>query len=294
MVTDPETKEPLTIQVKVWNPTIANLTLMALGSSAPEILLSVIETVGTLGETPGELGPSTIVGSAAFNLMVISGISILAVDDGVKKIYDTGVFAITAVSSLWAYIWLLIVLVIWTPDHVSLAEAILTIAFFILLLVLAFAADKYKAAQARKLETKEEKATEAKRQRKLIAKDDLIKLVDNHTYTKEHLLNVAFSTKHHSAEDEKIVELFKTALSLESLDGLDFPHLAAVFEPDNDLQQIRYKRAFGRVLGAKRDFVILKGQVGQAEHKLENEASLEFNDEIGFKSLHYSVSESSK
>ena len=29
--------------VLFWNPTVANLTLMALGSSAPEILLSVIE-----------------------------------------------------------------------------------------------------------------------------------------------------------------------------------------------------------------------------------------------------------
>lgn len=29
------------LQVKVWNSTVANLTLMALGSSAPEILLSV-------------------------------------------------------------------------------------------------------------------------------------------------------------------------------------------------------------------------------------------------------------
>ena len=34
-----------TYHVMVWNPTVANLTLMALGSSAPEILLSVIETV---------------------------------------------------------------------------------------------------------------------------------------------------------------------------------------------------------------------------------------------------------
>jgi solute carrier family 8 (sodium/calcium exchanger) len=29
----------------LWNPTVANLTLMALGSSAPEILLNVIETI---------------------------------------------------------------------------------------------------------------------------------------------------------------------------------------------------------------------------------------------------------
>lgn len=58
------------VKVKVWNPTIANLTLMALGSSAPEILLSIIETVTTLeNDTPGVLGPATIVGSAAFNLL---------------------------------------------------------------------------------------------------------------------------------------------------------------------------------------------------------------------------------
>ncbi len=29
--------------VRIWNETVSNLTLMALGSSAPEILLSVIE-----------------------------------------------------------------------------------------------------------------------------------------------------------------------------------------------------------------------------------------------------------
>ena len=95
---------------------------MALGSSAPEILLSVIETLTTLGKCPGELGASTIVGSAAFNLLVISGVSIYAVSEendtdddrdetmvvGIKKINQMGVFAITATSSLWAYIWLFI------------------------------------------------------------------------------------------------------------------------------------------------------------------------------------------
>lgn len=45
--------------VKRWNGTVANLTLMALGSSAPEILLSVIELIGNDYES-GELGPSTI------------------------------------------------------------------------------------------------------------------------------------------------------------------------------------------------------------------------------------------
>lgn len=52
-----------TKEVQVWNDTVANLSLMALGSSAPEILLSAIEITGGLGkQLPGDLGPGTIVG----------------------------------------------------------------------------------------------------------------------------------------------------------------------------------------------------------------------------------------
>jgi solute carrier family 8 (sodium/calcium exchanger) len=54
---------------------------MALGSSAPEILLNCLETTELLTTCPGELGPSTIVGSAAFNLLCISGLSIMAVTE---------------------------------------------------------------------------------------------------------------------------------------------------------------------------------------------------------------------
>lgn len=67
--------------VSVWNPTVANLTLMALGSSAPEILLNTIQTLGELGSIPGELGPATIVGSAAFNFLVITGVSVASVSE---------------------------------------------------------------------------------------------------------------------------------------------------------------------------------------------------------------------
>lgn len=42
---------------------MANLTLMAVGTSAPEIMLATVEVVLTLGALPGELGPSTIVGT---------------------------------------------------------------------------------------------------------------------------------------------------------------------------------------------------------------------------------------
>jgi|Transcript_14276 solute carrier family 8 (sodium/calcium exchanger) len=128
---------------------------MALGSSAPEILLNVIETVSALGDKPGELGPSTIVGSAAFNFLIISGISIYAVNEtnddrtqserqeagtpkGVKKVADTGVFAITTCWSIIAYVWLYVVLL---DGVVKDWEAYLTLGFFFLLILMAYIAD---------------------------------------------------------------------------------------------------------------------------------------------------------
>ena len=104
------------IEEIVWNPTVANLSLMALGSSAPEIMLSVIETITFIERTPCELGPSTIVGSAAFNLLIITAVSIMAVDEKPKKIDDVNVFAITSCFSLFAYCWMYVVLTVWTPE----------------------------------------------------------------------------------------------------------------------------------------------------------------------------------
>ena len=128
------------VKTKVWNPTVANLSLMALGSSAPEIMLAVLDTINTLGETPGEMGPSTIVGSAAFNLFVISGVVVCALPDGeVKKIEEMGVFVVTATSSIFAYVWMVIVL---SDENIAMWEAVLTFLMFPALLCFAFAADR--------------------------------------------------------------------------------------------------------------------------------------------------------
>ena len=131
-----------TIEVKQWNGTVANLTLMALGSSAPEILLTAINTIFNDFKSE-QLGPSTIVGSAAFNLMVITGVCIMSIPDGeTRTIGLLKVFAITAVFSVFAYIWLIIILVVITPDYVDLWEAIVTFLFFPIMVLLAYMADK--------------------------------------------------------------------------------------------------------------------------------------------------------
>lgn len=135
----------------VWNATVANLSLMALGSSAPEILLSVIEIVGGRFFS-GELGPSTIVGSAAFNLMIIIAVCVNAIPEksedekgdekGFRKIKEMGVFYVTASSSVLAYVWLIIILQWHTPDKVDYEEAILTFLFFFLLVFISWMLDK--------------------------------------------------------------------------------------------------------------------------------------------------------
>jgi len=125
----------------VWNATVANLTLMALGSSAPEILLSIIELFQNKFFS-GELGPSCIVGSAAFNLLVISGVCIVAIPAGeVRRIKEIRVYMVTAFFSVFAYLWLLIILLASSKNAVTPLEGIVTFLFFPLNVLCAYLAD---------------------------------------------------------------------------------------------------------------------------------------------------------
>eukprot|EP00095_Tigriopus_kingsejongensis_P006608 snap_masked-scaffold634_size121673-processed-gene-0.13 protein:Tk06608 transcript:snap_masked-scaffold634_size121673-processed-gene-0.13-mRNA-1 annotation:"sodium calcium exchanger 2-like" len=141
-IATPKGDTPEYIEVPVWNGTVANLTLMALGSSAPEILLNVIEIIGNNFEA-GELGPGTIVGSAAFNLLAISAVCVIGIPTGeTRRIEQVIVFGVTATFSVMAYIWLLVILKWVSPNEVELWEAILTFVFFPVLVVVAYCADK--------------------------------------------------------------------------------------------------------------------------------------------------------
>lgn len=94
-------------------------------------------------------------------MLVISGICVWAVspetdtnDDrdsemelGVKRIFDMRVFAVTASSSLFAYVWLWIVLL---DQQVYVWEGVLTFLFFFVLVIFAYWADKYTKTQEEK------------------------------------------------------------------------------------------------------------------------------------------------
>lgn len=134
--------ETTTTTVRIWNETVSNLTLMALGSSAPEILLSVVEVCGH-NFNAGELGPNTIVGSAAFNMFVIIGLCVSVIPEGEhRKVKHLRVFFVTATWSIFAYTWLYLILAVISPGIVEVWEGLLTLFFFPICVLFAWVADR--------------------------------------------------------------------------------------------------------------------------------------------------------
>ena len=238
-------------QVTVWNATIANLSLMALGSSAPEILLAVIETITGLAmdACPGKLGASTIVGSGAFNLLVISGVSILAVSEkndtdperdetvplGVKKINDMYVFSVTATLSIFAYVWLLVCL---TDQVVEIWEGVLTFCFFPLLLGLAFGADRYNASRTKG----EEDAGEGD---PLAEGNDLVIEFSALEIYRE-LIKEKQGEKpvdeEHRAKRDKMRQFIKDTMKTDQIDRVDLEKLKHEIEGDGLLTRLKYRK----------------------------------------------------
>ncbi|CAM6082958.1 unnamed protein product [Calypogeia fissa] len=142
-------KDPLTgateiRREKIWNSTVADITLLALGTSSPQISLAIIDSIQQLGDLSiGGVGPGTLVGSAAFNLFPILAVCVLVPKRGaVRRIEKMGVFIVELVWSIWAYIWLYIMLKVSSPNRIDIWEAILTVLQFPLLILHAYAEDR--------------------------------------------------------------------------------------------------------------------------------------------------------
>ena len=302
---DPYTDEYISTKVSVWNPTVANLTLMALGSSAPEILLNVIETVQTLGSKPGELGPSTIVGSASFNFLIISGISIYAVNEGndtrddeeriqagtpkgVKKVADTGVFAITTIWSIIAYVWLYVVLL---DGIVKEWEAYLTLGFFFFLIIMAYIADKIRSKTIQDREDKKYGLNDGAVTAHSPANFNDVRTMNAIDFYNK-LLPIE-AGKPAKKEDEAVTNEMKMFLQVEfgttKVSEVPKEKLKELLEGPALIERINHRKAVG--VSYKKE-AIQKYQVLRRENKSANLlADHQKNPLFGFSCLHYSVSE---
>lgn len=282
------------VAITVWNPTIANLSLMALGSSAPEILLSVIEATTTLGEPAGPLGASTIVGSAAFNLLVISAVAVSAVEEP-KKIFDMGVFFTTSIFSIFAYVWLYVCLEVNSPQEVTVEEAQLTLTFMVILLILAYTADRVNACMVEKakkagnydsMETHEKLARNQKKTRlralsKEFGEQTLIEIA--------HKISSDKSNEISKETQEEIRNLFRDLMEIDDLHDITVGDLKEILQPDALFERFAYRKANG--LNIQKEYLAIKGSKGQFEDKSAG-VTVDANERVGFSCLHYSVAES--
>jgi len=121
-----------------------NLTLLGLCSALPEIFLSFMSVfTSSSGQTmvPSELGPSALIGSAAFNLLISSAVSMAAIAK-FRMITETNLFMMMATFSALAFLWLFIVLLVISPGVVSVTEAVVTFIFFPMLIMFSWLTDK--------------------------------------------------------------------------------------------------------------------------------------------------------
>ena len=261
---------------------------MALGSSAPEILLAVIETISSLGSCPGELGASTIVGSAAFNLLIISAVSIYAVsketdkdeDDperdqdvepGIKRIFDLGVFAVTATASVLAYVWMWFVL---KDQIVEIWEGVVTFSFFFLLIGTSYAADRLKANNEEDDESSDVPFTAAEMYATLLKEKQESKKQSPEDMRK-------------SQEMKKILEKnFETT----DISQVPFEQLQKKFDKQSLVTRLQYRKAPVAIRNSR---TIAKGEKFKFEHAHASnfEDKSDLNPNFGFKCLHYSISE---
>lgn len=287
---DEYTGEIKTVYVPVWNPTVANLTLMALGSSAPEIFLSTLGTVFTLGEKPDPMGAAAIVGSAAFNFLVISGISILCVHEGndertekqikedgtvkgVKKIYDMNVFAICATWSVVAYLWLFYVL---SDSQVTTTEGFVTLGFFFLLLGMAYTAD---CMRAKTIKQQEED---------IYGNFDMQQMKVTDFY--EKLIPIEQGKEPADQDKEQCQQMRQFLLKqfgTTNISGVDKEALKQRLTGDHMIERIGYRKKVA--LNGHKE-AIEKGAIIRTQNKMASEAS-DHNPRFGFSCLHYSVSE---
>lgn len=97
-----------------------------------------MEVVGR-GFEAGDLGPGTIVGSAAFNMLMILAICVSI--EGSKRVEQINVLYITASFSVFAYVWLYLIVSVISPGVIDVWEAVVTILYFPVLLAISWAAD---------------------------------------------------------------------------------------------------------------------------------------------------------
>jgi len=142
-VNDLETGKDNSTVTRVFKNTFVNVTLKAIGSAIPVIQLCSYEILANDFQS-GDLGPSSVIGSAAFNLFIIIGLSISAFPNkDTRKVKNLGVLLVAAFWTTFAFSWTVSVVGKISYGIVETWEAVLTILLFPFSFVTSFIAERF-------------------------------------------------------------------------------------------------------------------------------------------------------
>ena len=89
----------------------------------------------------------------------------------------------------------------------------------------------------------------------------------------------------------KIRQLYEEILDTRKLADIELSEFWRALQPDTLLERFAYRKQAG-MHGGNKDFIKVKGSKGQIDHSAGTENLKEVNQDLGFKCLHYSVTES--
>ncbi|XP_035702405.1 sodium/calcium exchanger 1-like isoform X2 [Folsomia candida] len=114
----------------VWKRSGLNFALLAVGGSVVEIMIPFFE-IFSKNYGAGDLGPGVILGTAAYRHLILTSVLVSAIPNGkIRKIKNTSVFLVQCTWSIFAYLWLILVLKYTTPGVIDLWEGVMTFVFF--------------------------------------------------------------------------------------------------------------------------------------------------------------------
>jgi hypothetical protein len=189
--------------------------------------------------------------------LFISAVCIPSVDEP-KKIADMGVFGTTAVFSLFAYLWLYYCLEVSSRGTVTRVEAWITLSFFLLLLVLAFGADKFHQYKVNKAKDLDEIEAD-KRKIYINAKKTRLREIA-HEVGNVGIIEVAHGTagSNVSREEQKeIADLLCEVMGVTKLHDCSVNDIHTALLPDSQFERFAARKAVG--MGNTKDFLSIKG-----------------------------------
>jgi len=211
-VKEADSNKTMMIDVPVWNSRLVNLSLLAIGSALPEICLCFMSTFSEAGKgVPTELGPMALVGSSAFNLLIVAGLSIASVSE-LKKIANYNSFLVSFAFATFACVWLFLVLMVITPGWISFSEAAITLMFYPLLLTFGWITEKCSSQDELSF------ADELEVNRRRMCKSSLMSIRD--AKGAAYVIDMATGASDPAAnadEVKRIQEYYKVYLGLEDL-----------------------------------------------------------------------------